>query len=74
MAKETLKGFTLHINNTNYLFVTPAKTKTKGLVQKVRETLQSDENLTPTILYQLRSKLTPAEVSDTTGYKVVNTI
>lgn len=74
MAKETLKGFTLHINNTNYLFVTPAKTKTKGLVQKVRETLQSDGNLTPTIPYQLRSKLTPAEVSDTTGYKVVNTI
>ena len=66
------KGFTLHINNTDYLFVTDKKTKTKGLIQKAKQTLERDGNLTPTIAFSIRSKLEQVCLTDTSKYVVVN--
>lgn len=66
------KGYTLTINNTNYFFVTDKKTITSKLVKQVKETLQQDNNLTPTITFSLRSKLKPAELdASCTNFKVV---
>ncbi len=68
-----MNGFTFSINNQNYLFATNKKTKSSKLIKQVKQVLQADGNLTPSVSFTLRDKLQPACITDDDllNYKIV---
>lgn len=59
-----MNGFILTINNQNYLFATDKKTKSSKLIKQIKQVLQAEGNLTPSLAFSLRDKLQPACITD----------
>lgn len=68
-----MNGFIFTINNQNYLFATDKKTKSSKLIKQVKQVLQADGNLTPSVSFTLRDRLKPACITndDLLNYKIV---
>ena len=59
-----MNGFILTINNQNHLFATDKKTKSSKLIKQIKQVLQTEGNLTPSLAFSLRDKLQPACITD----------
>ena len=67
-----MNGFKLSINNQDYFFKTDKKTKSSKFIKQVKEVLQADGNLTPSLAFTLRDRLLPATITDDFNGKIVD--